>query len=49
MRIVGFTLAAGFISVAFLAAALAQDVATPIASKKVEQVSPVWSTTLTRE
>ena len=49
MRIVGFTLAAAFISVAFIAAALAQDVAAPIASKKVEQVTPVWSTTLTRE
>jgi hypothetical protein len=45
MRIVGFTLAAGFITVAFMSAVKAEAVP----AKKVEQVSPVWSTTLTRE
>ena len=45
MRIVGFTLAAAFISVAFISTALAEAVP----SKKVEQITTVWDTTLTRE
>lgn len=45
MRIVGFTLAAAFISVAFMSAVMAQA----IPAKKVEQITPVWDTTLTRE
>ena len=45
MRVVGFTLAAAFISVAFLTTVKAEAVP----AKKVEQVTPVWDTTLTRE
>ena len=45
MRIVGFTLAAAFISVAFISTVMAEAVP----AKKVEQITPVWDTTLTRE
>ena len=49
MRIVGFTLAAAFICLAFLSTVMAQDSGGAIVSKKVEPVTPVWTTTLTRE
>ena len=51
MRIIGISLAAACISSLLLSAVVAQAVTTPlpVSAKKVEQVTPVWNTTLTRE
>jgi hypothetical protein len=51
MRIVGTSLAAACISSLLLSVVVAQAVTAPLPAnvKKVEHVTPVWNTTLTRE
>ena len=51
MRFIGISLAAACISSLVLSVVVAHAVTAPlpINGKKVEQVTPVWNTTLTRE